>query len=375
MIRGGGSTLGSLIEKLWEAGGTDLLLTPGVPPLARVGPQLRPVADEPALRPQDTERLVMSALTESQAAELASRLEIDFSFNWEDRARFRGNAYHQRDSLALTLRATPIDIPSPEQLGLPAAVSSMAARRSGLVLVSGPAASGRSTTLAALVDVVNRNRGCHILTIEDPIEYVFHHRRATVNQREVGSDTESFARALRSARRERPDVLMCGDLPDPESIEIVLTMADTGHLVLASLHSDDTAHSIDRVVGAFPAERRDQVRLQLASSLAAAVHQRLVPRVAGGLVAAFEVLVGTPAVRSLIRHGNTRRLREAVTAGRPDGMQTLEGSLGALVAAGVVDHADAAARSLHPGEIRPATGIGAPPAGEPAGSRPAIVGA
>ena len=374
MIRVGGSTLGGLIEKLWEAGGTDLLLTPGVPPLARVGQQLRPVADEPSLRPQDTERLVMSALTESQAAELASRLEIDFSFNWEDRARFRGNAFHQRDSLALALRAIPFDIPRPEQLGLPAAVSAMAERRSGLVLVTGPAASGRSTTLAALVDVINRSRGCHILTIEDPIEYVFHHRLATVNQREVGSDTESFARALRSARRERPDVLMCDDLRDAESMEIVLTMAETGHLVFASLHSDDSAQSIDRVVGAFPAERRDQVRLQLASSLAAIVHQRLLPRVAGGLVAAFEVLVGTPAVRSLIREGKTWRLRDAVTAGRPDGMQTLEASLGALVAAGVVDPADAAARSLHPGEIRPPAGTGAT-AGGPAASLPAIVGA
>ncbi|HZT64515.1 MAG TPA: type IV pilus twitching motility protein PilT [Acidimicrobiales bacterium] len=345
------STLGQYIQQVWEARGTDLLLTSGVPPLIRVDQKLRPIEGEPALRPADTERLVLSALTESQAADLANRLEIDFSFSWEEKARFRGNAFHQRDSLALALRLIPFEIPTMEQLGLPAIVQEMVSKPSGLVLVTGPTGSGKSTTLAAAIDYINQNRQSHILTIEDPIEYVHHHKLSAVNQREVGTDTESFARALRSCLREDPDVLMCGEMRDLESIDIALTMAETGHLVFATLHTNDTSQAIDRVVGVFPAERQDQIRIQLASTLNGVIYQRLMPRLGGGLAAAFEVLMGTHAVRNLIREGKTRQLRNAITMGQSEGMQTIEMSLSELVKSGTVDYDEALLRSLYPKDV------------------------
>jgi len=228
------------------------------------------------------------------------------------------------------------------------------------LLVTGPTGSGKSTTLAAMVDHVNRRRRCHILTIEDPIEYVHKHRNGAVNQREVGRDTESFARGLRAALREAPDVLMVGEMRDLESVETVLTMAETGHLVLAALHTNDTTQAVDRLVGVFPGEQQNQARLQLSASLVGVIYQRLVPRVGGGLVAAFEILAGTHAVRNLIREHNTRQLRNTITMGQGDGMQTLEMHLSRLVSGGVVDREDAVARSLYPKEIaRPPAMAGA----------------
>jgi twitching motility protein PilT len=218
--------------------------------------------------------------------------------------------------------------------------------------VTGPTGAGKSTTLAAMVDYVNERRECHILTIEDPIEYVHVHKRAAVSQREVGSDTNSFARALRSALREDPDVVMVGEMRDPETIQFALTLAETGHLVLATLHTNDAAQALDRIWDVFPHERQTQVRVQLAASLAGVVAQRLVPRVGGGLVAAFEVLVATSAVRNLVREGKTHQLRNVMHAGRAEGMLTMEASLDELVDAGLVTLDDALARTVHPREIR-----------------------
>ena len=351
MARLSGSTLDRYISVLWEAHGTDLLLTAGAPPLIRVDQSMGPIEGEPVLRPQDTERLVMTALSELQASELARRKEVDFSFNWETKARFRGNAFHQRDSLAMALRLIPFKIPSMEDLGLPPKLRDIVSRPSGLVIVTGPTGSGKSTTMASVIDFINSSRACHILTVEDPIEYLHHHNVSAVNQREVGSDTESFARALRSALREDPDVLMLGEMRDLESIDIALTMAETGHLVFTTLHTNDTAQAIDRLIGVFPGERQDQIRMQIASSLAAVLYQRLMPRKGGGLAAAFELLTGTNAVRNLIKEGKTRQLRNALTMAQGDGMQTLEMSLSDLISSDIVDYDEAVSRSLYPKEV------------------------
>jgi twitching motility protein PilT len=222
---------------------------------------------------------------------------------------------------------------------------------SGLVLVTGPTGSGKSTTLAAMIGHINQRRRCHILTIEDPIEYVHQHGLGAVNQREVGSDTQSFPRALRSALREDPDVLMVGEMRDIESIETVLTMAETGHLVFATLHTNDTSQAVDRLVGVFPGEQQNQARLQLSACLVGVVYQRLLPKVSGGLVAAYEVLLGTHAVRNLIKEGSTRQLRNSITMGQAEGMQTLEMDLARLINAGTVTVEEAALRSLYPKEL------------------------
>lgn len=340
-----------LLGYVCEHRGTDLLLTAGALPLVRVDGQLEPVAGEEMLHPDDTDKLVASLLTGEDLETFRARCDLDFAFSWHERARFRANAFMQRGAASLALRMIPSEVPTIDQLGLPAAVHDMVDLASGLILVTGPTGSGKSTTLAAMVNHISRRRRCHILTIEDPIEYVHGHGLGAISQREVGADTESFGRALKSALREDPDVLMVGEIRDLESIDIVLTMAETGHLVLTTLHTNDTAQAIDRLVGVFPGERQDQVRMQLSACLGGVVYQRLIPRIGGGLTGAYEVLAGTHAVRNLIREGNTRQLRNAVTMGRADGMQTLEMHLSQLVAEGRVDHHEAAARSLYPKEI------------------------
>jgi twitching motility protein PilT len=245
----------------------------------------------------------------------------------------------------------PSKVPTLDDLDLPDVVRRMVDSPSGLILVTGPTGSGKSTTLAAMVEHVNQSRRCHILTIEDPIEYVHHHGLGAVNQREVGEDTESFARALRSALREDPDVLMVGEMRDLESVDTVLTMAETGHLVFATVHTNDTSQAVDRVVGVFPGVQQNQARLQLSASLVGVIYQRLLPRIGGGLVAAYEVLAGSHAVRNIIREGNNRQLRNAITMAQGEGMQTLEMHLARLVDAGVVTREEAVLRSLYPKEI------------------------
>jgi twitching motility protein PilT len=228
----------------------------------------------------------------------------------------------------------------------------MTGLKQGLVLVTGPTGSGKSTTLASLIDAINEQRPVHILTIEDPIEYVHQHKRSAVNQREVGEDTQSFAAALRNALREDPDIILVGEMRDLESIQFALTLAETGHVVFATLHTNDTSQAIDRLIDVFPSDRQAQIRVQLANSLTSVVHQRLLPRLTGGMVAAFEVLVATPPVRNLIKEGKTNQLRNQVLTGQRDGMQTLEMSLKQLVESGTVSHDDALAQSQFPREIR-----------------------
>ena len=337
--------------QLWDQKGTDLLFTAGVPPLLRVNGTMGPAEGAPVLTSADTERIVASLLPPEVAEEFAREKDADFSFGWGDRARFRANVFRQQGAVGLSLRLIPFKIPSFEELGLPAIVERFVNVPRGLVLATGPTGAGKSTTLASMIDRINQTRRCHIITIEDPIEYVHVHKMAAVNQREVGLDTTSFPRGIRAALRADPDVLLVGEMRDLETIQTTLTMAETGHLVLGTLHTNDTSQAVDRLVDVFPTGRQSQIRVQLASSLTAIINQQLLPRIGGGQVAAFEVLVATHATRSLIRDGKSNQLRNVLLTGSEDGMQTLEASLSELVANGVVTYEDAVARSLSPKEI------------------------
>ena len=356
-----GSRIDALLEELWQAGGTDLLLTAGLPPQLRVHGELRPVPDHHRLTGDDTEALLAELLNPAQSAAFANRHDYDFSFSWREQARIRGNAFLQRELIAIALRMIPRTIPTMQELGLPPILSGFARQHQGLVLVTGPTGSGKSTTLASVIARINSERACHIITIEDPIEYVHEHKRAAVNQREVGSDTASFPDALRSALREDPDVLLVGEMRDLDSIRFALTIAETGHLVFATLHTNDTSQSLARIIDVFPAEQQAQVRVQLAAALTGIVYQRLLPRIGGGLIAGYEVLVATPAVRNLIKEGKTHQLRNSLLTGQRDGMVSLEQSLSYLVGQGLVSYDDAVARSLHPADITRPRPVGVAP--------------
>jgi twitching motility protein PilT len=339
------------LEELWDLRGTDLLLTSGAPPLIRVDGEMRPVTGGEMFSPISVERVVKEIVGPDLVARYEAEREIDFAFSWKQRARLRCNAFHQRDACALALRIIPFEIPGFAQLGIPPAVEALVDLPMGLVIVTGPTGSGKSTTLAAMIDYINRYRRCHIVTIEDPIEYVHTNHRSAVSQREVGSDTDSFERALRSVLREDPDVLLVGEMRDQESIATTLTIAETGHLVFATLHTNDTAQAIDRIVDIFPSDRRDQIQVQLASTLEGVVYQRLVPRIGGGLIAAYEVLMVNHAVRNLVREGKTRQIRNVVATHQAEGMQTLEMGLNSLIAEDMIEYETALRVSLFPKEI------------------------
>ena len=339
------------LEELWNARGTDLLLTAHAPPLIRVDGEMRPVAKGEPLTPFAVERLVHAVMGEALVQRYIEDREIDFAFSWMDRARLRCNAYHQRETCALALRIIPYEIPGFAELGIPSAVERLVNLPMGLVIVTGPTGSGKSTSLAAMLDYINRNRRCHIVTIEDPIEYVHSNHHSAVSQREVGTDTVSFERALRSVLREDPDVLLVGEMRDLESVAAALTIAETGHLVFATLHTNDSAQALDRIVDIFPSDRRDQVQVQLSATLEGVVYQRLLPRKEGGLVAAYEVLTANHAVRNLVREGKTRQLRNVISTHQSEGMQTLEMALSALVQSGEVEHDTALKVSLYPKEV------------------------
>jgi len=344
-----------LLQLMWDQGGSDLLLTGGSAPRIRADGALRPVGDD-ILDGASIASAVDAMLTPEQRTSFAADKDIDFAFSWKEHGRLRANAFTQRGTVALELRMIPYVIPTMADLGLPPVAGWLADRPRGLVLVTGPTGSGKSTTLASIIDHINETRELHILTIEDPIEYLHQHKRCVVNQREVGTDTPSFERGLRAALREDPDVLLVGEMRDLESIQIALTMAETGHLVFATLHTNDAAQAVDRIIDVFPGDRQDQIRVQLSAALAAVLAQRLVPRIGGGMVAAFEVLVATSATRNLIRDGRTNQLRNAMTTFHHEQMVTLEASLNELVRGGVISYEAALAVSSFPKELvgRPA---------------------
>jgi twitching motility protein PilT len=339
------------LEIMWDQKGSDLLLAGGSAPRVRVDGKLRPVEGAPILSGEGIDALVRPILSASQQAEFDSEQDVDFAFSWLDRARLRGSAFTQRGETALALRMIPSRVPSFAELDLPPTAEWLSQLPRGFVLVTGPTGSGKSTTLASIIDRINETRACHILTIEDPVEYVHNHKLSAVSQREIGLDSPSFDRALRSALREDPDVLLVGEMRDIESIQIALTMAETGHLVFATLHTNDAPQAIDRIIDVFPAWRQEQTRVQLAASLGAILAQRLVPKVGGGMVAAFEVLIATNPVRNLIREGRSNQLLNIMTTNQKEGMRTLEISLAELIQAGAITYEDALNVSAHPKEL------------------------
>ena len=339
------------LETVWAAGGTDLHVAAGRAPSGRVDGRLEPLAGEEVLDEDAASSIILGYL-ESHGADLGEDDEVDFGLTLKDEVRVRGNAYRERGGLAMALRLIPLRIPTLAELGLPPAVEKMASWPSGLVVVTGPTGSGKSTTLASMIDSINRTRACHVLTIEDPVEYVHAHDKALISQRQIGTDVASFDAALRAALREDPDVVLVGEMRDADSIQAALTIAETGHLVLTTLHTNDTAQAVDRIVDVFPAERRAQIQVQLAATLQGVIYQQLLPKLGGGMVVATEVMVATHAVRNLVREGKSRQLRNVVATGQADGMRTLETALTELVANGVVSHEAALAVSLHPAEIK-----------------------
>jgi len=339
------------LQTLWDQGGTDLLLSGGSAPRIRVDGKLRPIEGVATLTGQQISEIAQPLLTENQKQTFEEQLDCDFAFSWGDKARIRGSVFTQRSETSLALRVIPTRIPSYEELGLPYAANWVAEQPRGFVLVTGPTGSGKSTSLASIIDKINTDRACHILTIEDPVEYIHHHKTAAVSQREVGLDSPSFDRALRSALREDPDVLLIGEMRDIDSIQIALTMAETGHLVFATLHTNDAPQAIDRIIDVFPAWRQEQTRVQLAASLSAVIAQRLVPRIGGGMVAAFEVLIATNPVRNLIREGRSNQLLNVMFTNTKEGMQTMENSLAKLIVDGVISYEDAMSITARPKEL------------------------
>ena len=308
------------------------------------------------------QEMLAEVLDAAQLRSLAQGRNIDFAFTFRDRVRIRGNAYLQRGTPAAAFRCLPLEIPTFEQLGVPESIYTLVGRNQGLILVTGPTGSGKSTTQAAMIDYINRTRACHILTVEDPIEYVHQHRLSLVDQRQVGVDTKSFADALRSAFREDPDVILIGEMRDVETITSALNIAETGHLVLATLHTNDAPQAINRIIDNFAGGQQQQVRAQLAACLTGVIYQQLIPALGGGRVAAFEVLVANIAVRAMIKDGKTDQIRSVLLTNLKQGSQTLERSLNQLLRAGLITERDARAHSLYPNEIQasPTTAIRPP---------------
>jgi twitching motility protein PilT len=349
--------LDAALTAMVQAGASDLHLTSGAPPTVRVSGSLQPLAGFPALMPESLRRSTYSVLTQKQREKFETDLELDTSYSVRGLARFRVNLYQQRESLGAAFRLIPYEIKPLEQLGVPPVVANFAGLPRGLVLVTGPTGSGKSTTLAAIIDLANRTRADHIMTVEDPIEFLHRHKRALVNQREVGEDTHSFAAALKHVLRQDPDIILVGEMRDLETISVALTAAETGHLVFATLHTQDAAQTIDRVIDVFPAHQQAQVRTQLAGALQGVVSQTLCKRAdAPGRVVATEVLVATPAVRNLVREGKTHQIYSAMQAGAQQGMHTLDQHLAELVKAGRISYETGLERAHHAEDFNRLTG-------------------
>jgi twitching motility protein PilT len=341
-----------LLGVLLEMDGSDLHLTTGAPPIVRLHGDLKRLENYPMLEPETVRTMVYSIVSQKQRERLEQDLELDCSYSLPGRARFRLNVYFQRDSVGAAFRYIPHRIRALDELGLPPIVAELARLPRGFVCVTGPTGSGKSTTLAALLDVVNSERECHIMTIEDPIEYLHRHKRAMVNQREVGTDTHSFAEGLRHVLRQDPDVILVGEMRDLETIQTAITAAETGHLVFATLHTQDAPQTIDRIIDAFPAHQQQQIRVQLAGTLQGVVTQQLLQTWdAKGRVVASEVLVATPAIRNLIREAKVHQIYSMMQAGGRHGMRTMDQSLANLVGAGSISFELAVQQCHDPREV------------------------
>lgn len=331
----------TLLEDVIKKKASDLHLQVGLPPMLRIDGALTPVAGTEALNEEEVERLIFAILDQDQQQILLKDKEFDFSFAFGDLGRFRVNAFHERGNLAAALRLIPNEIKTITELGMPTVVNDFANYPRGLVLVTGPTGSGKSTTLAALVDKINTEKATHIITIEDPIEFTHKSKKSVVVQREVHYDTYSFSAALRSSLRQDPDVVLIGEMRDLETISAAITIAETGHLVFATLHTNSAAQSIDRMIDVFPPHQQPQIRAQLANILMAICSQRLVPSIGGGRVVAAEILVATSAVRNIIREGKSHQLDAVIQTGGDKGMQSMDKTLAGLVQAGTVTYEEA----------------------------------
>jgi twitching motility protein PilT len=341
-----------VLLQVMERQASDLHLTAGSPPMIRHHGKLHAL-DYPSLTPQTTREVIYSILTNDQRQRLETDWQIDFAYSIPGRARFRVNSYFQRAALSAAFRLIPHEIPTLSKLDLPPVIEEFTKKPRGFVLVTGPTGSGKSTTLAAMLDLINEVRHEHILTIEDPIEFLHKHKRCIVNQRELGADAASFGLGLKAALRQDPDVILVGEMRDLETIATALTAAETGHLVFATLHTQDTAQTVDRIVDVFPPEQQQQVRVQLSVALQGIVTQQLVPKADGrGRVCACEILVPTPAVRNLIREGKTHQIYSALQTGGQFGMQTMDAALAQLVREHKITRELAGARSSAPEELR-----------------------
>jgi len=340
--------LQALLKAIVDAGASDLHFSSGVPPLARLRGEMVPF-QAPDLSPDEARTALLAILDDPQRRQFEERREIDFAFEIAGLARFRANFFEQRRGIGAVFRVISSKIATLDDLGAPAILKDLALRDRGLILVTGPTGSGKSTTLAAMIDYVNQNRQGHIITIEDPIEFVHERKKCLINQREVGIHTESFANALRSALREDPDVLLVGELRDLETTALAVTAAETGHLVFGTLHTNSAAKTIDRLIDIFPADRQAQVRTMVSESLEGIVAQSLIPTAdKKARVAAYEILVGVPALRNLIREDKTTQIQSVIQVGASHGMMTLDQALKELVTSGKITRAAALARSTNP---------------------------
>lgn len=328
----------TLLEACIKHGASDLHIQVGLPPILRIDGSLVPIPNTPILTTEIVDTLIFSTLDSMQRETLAKDKEFDYSFAFGEIARFRVNAFNEKGHLAAAFRLIPTKMPTIEELGMPQVISGFADYPRGLVLVTGPTGSGKSTTLAAIINKINSEKSVHILTIEDPIEFTHKSKRSLVAQREVHYDTYSFSRALKSALREDPDVVLLGEMRDLETISAAITIAETGHLVFATLHTNSAAQSVDRMIDVFPAEQQPQIRSQLAGILMAVCSQRLVPAIGGGRVCAAEIMVANTAIRSIIREGKTHQLDTAIQTGASEGMQTMDRTLAKLVQQGTVTY-------------------------------------
>ena len=340
-----------LLQRSIEANASDILITVGVPPVLRVNGQFNKMELE-KLSPKDAQRIIYSILSEKQIKSLEENRELDFTYDVPGLSRFRVNVHFQRNSVAATIRTIPRDVPGFESLNLPIQLINLCKLERGFVLVTGRSTCGKSTTLATMIDYINKERKCHIITVEDPIEFLHTHNKSVVEQREVGTDTATFAAALKYALRQNPDVVLIGEMRDLETISAAVTAAETGHLVFATLHTLSAVQTIERIIDVFPADQQGQIRYQLAFTLEGIVTQQLVPSVDGGLVPVCEILFVTPAIRNLIREGNTHQIGVLIETGSKFGMQSMDQALLNLYRAGKISNSVLVSRISDPEKIK-----------------------
>ena len=342
-----------LLGRLLDLNGSDLHLTAGTPPTVRIHGELERLEDYPPMNPRALQGMIYAILPQKMRERFEQELELDMSYSLPGRARFRVNVFMQRDAVGAVFRVIPFDIKNIVDLGLPPVAADLARFPRGFVVVTGPTGSGKSTTLAAMVDVVNTERSGHIMTVEDPIEFLHKHKKCVVNQREIGADTHSFASALKHVLRQDPDVILVGEMRDLETISTAITAAETGHLVFATLHTQDAPQTIDRIIDVFPPHQQQQVRVQLSTTLQGVVTQQLIPTIDGqGRVAAAEVMIATPGIRNLVREGKVHQIYSAMQAGGRYGMQTMDMSLASHVKAGRISQQMAFERCHDPEELQ-----------------------